>query len=57
MIRTGLHDLLAGAAAITPDAPALTYRREAVGYEAAWTKTLRSRSSVARGIRPPVLAK
>ncbi|HKP06151.1 MAG TPA: acyl-CoA ligase (AMP-forming), exosortase A system-associated [Microbacterium sp.] len=36
MIRTGFHDLLAGAAAASPAAPALTYRGEMIDYAAAW---------------------
>lgn len=37
MIRIGVQDLLAGAAALSPDAPALTYRRETMSYEGAWS--------------------
>ena len=36
MIRTEFHHLLAGAAARTPDAPALTYKDETVSYGQAW---------------------
>ena len=32
MIRTQLHHLLDGAAAASPDAPALSYKGETVGY-------------------------
>lgn len=37
MIRIGVQDLLAGAAALSPDAPALTYRGETMSYEGAWS--------------------
>lgn len=36
MIRTALHHLLAGAAAATPDAPALTYRDAELTYAETW---------------------
>ncbi len=39
MIRTSFHDLLAGAAATTPDSPALTYKDETITYAAAWHRT------------------
>ncbi|TDD71081.1 acyl-CoA ligase (AMP-forming), exosortase A system-associated [Jiangella aurantiaca] len=35
-MRTTFHDLLAQAAAARPDAPALTYRHQTVGYGDAW---------------------
>lgn len=35
-IRTNFHDLLAQAAAATPDAPALTYRDDTIGYARTW---------------------
>ncbi|MDR7191201.1 acyl-CoA ligase (AMP-forming) (exosortase A-associated) [Microbacterium sp. BE35] len=36
MIRTNFHHLLAGAAAASPDAPALSYKGGTVTYAAAW---------------------
>ena len=39
MIRVAFHHLLSGAAARTPDAPALTYKAETVSYAEAWRRT------------------
>lgn len=38
MIRTHLHDLLAHAAAATPDAPALTFDDRTLGYAELWSE-------------------
>ena len=39
MIRAAFHDLLSGAAAATPSAPALTYKDQTVSYAEVWRDT------------------
>lgn len=52
-IRTSFHHLLAGAAATSPEAPALTYRGETVRYGEAWQRAQAAASQfLALGLRP-----